>query len=111
MHTCNVKVLPSILVFGGWRGELTIDDDGLTIVDAEGGRRLAIRPDAIKRASFNGNNGLWVLTPTEGTRIRFQTAGWLLSGDRTPAGKSAAKEANPLIKALFREHGVRVFGL
>lgn len=107
MHTSRVKVLPRILIVGGRTAELTIDDDSLTIASATGGRLLVIRADEVKRASFNGNNGLWVITPKDGDRIRFQSSGWLISADRSPAGK----QANVLLRNMLRSHGVRVFGL
>ncbi len=105
MHKSSVRVLPSVLIVGGWRGELTIHGDILTIQSPEGDKNLVIDVKNIKRTSFNSMNGLWAFRLKEGGKVIFQSAGGLLSADRTPAGKAA----NEQIRALLAKHSVRGF--
>jgi hypothetical protein len=107
MHKSTVRVVPSVLVFGGWKGELSIDGDVLTIDSLDGTRHLSVDVKDIKRTSFNSNNGLWVFRLKDGGRIRMQSAGLLLSADRSPAGKAA----NDQISALLARHHVRGFSV
>jgi hypothetical protein len=106
MHTSTVKVVPHGVVLGGWKGRLTIDDDVITVHGPDG-RHLSIDPRNVKRSSFNGNNGLWVFRLHDGTKVRIQSAGRLLSADRSQAGKAA----NDHLRELLARQGVRVFGL
>jgi hypothetical protein len=107
IHKSKVKVLPGWVVFGGWRGELTIDGDLIRIAGANHSRTLEIDVRQIKRASFNSNNGLWAIRCKDGRRVRFQSAGTLLSADRSDAGQ----QANELITGLLEQHNIRHFGV
>jgi plasmid stability protein len=107
MHKSKAKVLPGLMVFGGWRGELTIDGDLIRIDSADHSRSLEIDVREIKRASFNSNNGLWAIRLKDGRRARFQSAGTILSADRTEAGQ----QTNDVISALLKQHKVRHFGV
>lgn len=107
MHKSKAKVLPGLMVFGGWRGELSIDGDLIRIDSADRSRNLEIDVREIKRASFNSNNGLWAIRFKDGRRARFQSAGTILSADRTEAGQ----QTNELITTLLRQHKIRHFGV
>jgi hypothetical protein len=107
MHTSTVRVVPSILVFGGWKGELRIDDDVLTIEGVGAGKHLSVDVKDVTGTSFNSNNGLWVFRLGDGSKLRMQSAGRLLSTDRSPAGKAA----NEMIKTLLARHNVRGFSV
>jgi hypothetical protein len=107
MHKSKAKVLPGLMVFGGWRGELTVDGDLIRIDSADHSRILEIDVREIKRASFNSNNGLWAIRLKDGRRARFQSAGTILSADRTEAGQ----QTNDVISALLKQHKVRHFGV
>jgi hypothetical protein len=107
MHKSRAKVLPGLMVFGGWRGELSIDGHLIRIDSADRARSLEIDVRSIKRASFNSNNGLWAIRFKDGRRARFQSAGTILSADRTEAGR----QTNDLITALLRQHKIRYFGV
>ncbi|WP_432874893.1 hypothetical protein ACQPYH_23035 [Kribbella sp. CA-245084] len=107
IHKSKVKVLPGWVVFGGWRGELSIDGDLIRITGADHTRSLEIDVRQIKRASFNSNNGLWAIRCKDGTRVRFQSAGTVLSADRSEAGE----QTNQLITALLKQHKIRHFGV
>jgi hypothetical protein len=67
------------------------------------GQQVSIDVKNLKGSSFNSNNGLWVFKLRDGTKVRMQSAGRLLSADRSPAGRSA----NERIRALLADHGVR----
>ena len=95
------------MVFGGWRGELSIDGDLIRIAGADHSRTLEIDVRQIKRASFNSNNGLWAIRCKDRRRIRFQSAGTLLSADRSQAGQ----QTNDLIIALLKQHKIRYLGV
>ncbi len=95
------------MVFGGWRGELSIDGDLIRIDSADHARSLEIDVRSIKRASFNSNNGLWAIRFKDGRRARFQSAGTIRSANRTEAGR----QTNDLITALLRQHKIRYFGV
>ncbi len=107
MHKSRAKVLPGLMVFGGWRGELTIDGDLIRIDSTDRNRSLEIDVRDVKRASFNSNNGLWAIRFKDGRRARFQSAGTILSADRTEAGQ----HTNELISALLKQHRIRHFGV
>jgi hypothetical protein len=64
-----------------------------------------IDTQAVKRWSFNGNNGLWVFRMKDGRKVALQSAGGLLSADRTPAGRATNKQ----IQALLRSHAAGGF--
>jgi hypothetical protein len=89
IHQSKAKVLPGWVVFGGWRSDLTIDGDLSRIAAADHSRTLEIDVRRIKRASFNSNNGLWAIRCKDGRRVRFQSAGTILSADRSDAGRPA----------------------
>jgi hypothetical protein len=103
----NVRVVPSVLVFGGWKGTVEIDGDLATIDSLDHSKQLVIDFVQVKRASFNSNNGLWVFRLKTGERIRVQSAGSLLSADRSPAGR----DTNDAISTLLNKHGVRGFSV
>ena len=105
MQRSAVKVVPTGLVLGGWKGDLTIDGDVLSVDGRDQSQHVAIDVKDVKSISFNSNNGLWVFKLQDGTKVRMQSAGRLLSADRSPAGKAA----NDRIQALLAEHGVRGF--
>ncbi|MDX6241356.1 MAG: hypothetical protein QOG10_6180 [Kribbellaceae bacterium] len=107
MQRSKVRVVPSVVAFGGWKGELTIDGDVLTIDSLDGSKHLAIDVKQVKRTSFNSNNGLWVFKLRDGSRIRMQSAGLLLSADRTSAGRAA----NDQIGELLAKHQVSGFSV
>ncbi len=107
MHTSRVKVLRGPITFGGWKGRLTLDGDLMTVEGDEVGRSLVISLADVKRASYNSNNGLWAFRFHDGKRLWIQSAGGLLSADRTPAGH----ETNRLITDRLAHHRVRLFGV
>lgn len=107
MHKSTAKVIAGPLVFGGWKGELSIDGDVVRIEGADPDRSVVIDIREVKRDSFNSNNGLWVIRFKDGRRVRFQSAGAILSADRSAAGRTA----NDMITALLAQHNVRHFGV
>ena len=107
MHTSTVKILRGPVTFGGWTGRLTIDGDTMTIEGTRADRSLVVSLADVKRASFNSNNGLWAFRLHGGKRLWIQSAGGLLSADRTPAGR----RTNELIGDRLAHHGVRFFGV
>jgi hypothetical protein len=107
MHTSKVKVLRGPIAFGGWKGRLTLDGDTMSVAGDEPGRSLVISLVEVKRASYNSNNGLWAFRLRDGRRLWIQSAGGLLSADRTAAGD----ETNRLIADRLAQHRVRVFGV
>jgi hypothetical protein len=107
MHKSKAKVVSGFLVFGGWKGELSIDGDIVRIDAVDHSQSLVIDIREIKRASYNSNNGLWSLRFKNGRRARFQSAGGLLSADRTEAGRVS----NELVRDLLQRHGARFFGV
>jgi len=107
MYKSSVKVVPTGSVLGGWKGDLTIDGDVLTVDGRDPSQHVSIDAKDVKSSSFNSNNGLWVFKLQDGTKVRMQSAGRLLSADRSPAGKAA----NDRIRALLADHGVRGFHL
>lgn len=98
-----VRVVASTFIVGGWRGELTIDGDVLKIVSDDGAKTISIDVKNLKRTGFNSNNGLWVFTLNDGGKVRFQSAGLMLSADRSEAGR----QANTQIRALLIKHKVK----
>jgi hypothetical protein len=104
MHTSRARVVSVPLAVGGWKGELSIEDDLVRIAAAGGGKELSVDLGQVKRASFNSMNGLWVFRLNDGRRVRFQSAGGLMSADRSPAGR----ETNDLIRGRLGQHGVRL---
>ncbi|MFI7068397.1 hypothetical protein ACIBL3_45940 [Kribbella sp. NPDC050124] len=107
MHTSSVKVLRGPITFGGWRAQLTVNGDLLTIEGDGAGRSLVVSLAEVKRASFNSSNGLWSFRLKDGRRVWIQSAGGLLSADRTAAGH----ETNERIADRLAALQVRVFGL
>ncbi|MFI5706469.1 hypothetical protein [Kribbella sp. NPDC051620] len=107
MHSSRVRVVSWPIVFGGWKGELTFDGDVVRIDGGAGGRSVEINIGEVTRASFNSSNGLWAMRCKSGRRIRFQSAGGLLSADRTAAGR----ETNDQLWALLRKHKVKHFSV
>lgn len=103
MHTSKARVVSLPLAVGGWKGELSIDDD-LVRIAAAGGKELSFDLGQVKRASFNSMNGLWALRLNDGRRVRFQSAGGVMSADRSPAGQ----QTNELIRSRLAQHGVRL---
>ncbi|WP_460663294.1 hypothetical protein [Kribbella swartbergensis] len=101
-----VKVLRGPITFGGWKAQLILDGDLMTIDGAETGRSMVVSLDEVKRASFNSTNGLWSFRLRDGRRLWIQSSGSLLSADRTPAGR----QANELITDRLTHHRVRVLG-
>jgi hypothetical protein len=99
----EVRVLPTSLVVGGWRGELTISGDVLTVVSEDGSKKVSIDAKELKRGAFNSNNGLWIFHLKNGKKVRLQSAGVLLSADRSDAGR----QANTDIRALMQKHKVK----
>jgi hypothetical protein len=51
IHKSKVKALPGWVVFGGWRGELSIDGDLIHVTGADHSRSLEIDVRQIKPAS------------------------------------------------------------
>jgi hypothetical protein len=102
-----VKVLRGPITFGGWKAQLILNGDLMTIEEGATGRSLVLNLAEVRRASFNSNNGLWALRLHDGRRFWMQSSGGLLSADRTPAGH----ETNRLIADRLAQHRVRVFGL
>lgn len=98
----KVRVPKTSTVFGGWKGTITIEGDVMRIVGDEASRSLEIDVSAMKRYSFNGRNGLWAFRMKDGRKLCLQSAGVLLSADRSPAGR----ETNEQIKALLRKYGL-----
>lgn len=96
-------MLATSLVVGGWRGELTISGDVLTVVSEDGEKSVSIDAKELKRGAFNSNNGLWIFHLKNGKKVRLQSAGVLLSADRTDAGRAANSE----IRELMRKHNVK----
>lgn len=106
MHTSKVRVVSLPVAFGGWKGVLSVDGDLVQIKAREGTSELSFDLAQVKRASFNSTNGLWSFRLHDGQRLRFQSAGGLLSADRTDAGE----QTNELIHERLSKHGVRVLG-
>lgn len=104
MHTSKARVVSVPLAVGGWKGELSIDDDLIRIAAAGGAKEVSVDLGQVKRASFNSMNGLWAFRLKDGRRVRFQSAGGLMSADRSPAGH----QTNELIRARLAQHGVRL---
>jgi hypothetical protein len=101
----TVKVLPSLFVVGGWKGEISISGDIMNIVGEDPAKKVTIDAKNLKRAGFNGANGLWIFTLKSGGKIRLQGSGSMLSADRTQAGW----ETNAKIGELLRKHGIKGF--
>jgi len=106
MHTSTVKVLRGPITFGGWKAQLVLNGDLMTIQGTGTGRSMVVSLAEVKRASFNSNNGLWAFRLRDGKRLWIQSSGALLSADRTAAGR----ETNALINERLAHHSVRVFG-
>ena len=107
MHTSNVKILRGPITFGGWKAQLVLDGDTMTIEGHEAGRSMVVNLAEVKRASFNSNNGLWAFRLKDGSRMWMQSSGGLLSADRTAAGR----EMNEFIADRLVHLHVRVFGV
>lgn len=103
----KVRVTRNAVAFGGWKGLLEIDGDVLRVVGEDPGNHLEIDCSQVKRCSFNSNNGLWAMRMKDGRKLYLQTAGVILSADRSPAGR----EANESISQLLAKHGVRGFSV
>jgi hypothetical protein len=106
MHTSNAKILRGPITFGGRKVRLSLEGDAITLEGADG-EPVIVDLTEVKRASFNSNNGLWAFRFRDGRRLWLQSAGGLLSADRTPAGQ----ETNRLIADCLAHHRVRVFGV
>jgi len=94
-----------MIAFGGWKGLLEIDGDVLKVVGEEPQNTLEIDCSAVKRCSFNSNNGLCVFRMKAGDKHYLQTSGSILSADRSPEGRAT----NAVIAQLLASHGVRRF--
>ncbi len=105
MHTSRVSMLRGVSVFGGEPASIHIDGDQITFEAQAGESALTFEASGIKRGSFNPSNGMWVLRLKDGRKVKFQSAGGMLSADRTPEGK----ETNRLLQELMRAHGARRF--
>lgn len=105
MHTSKARVVSIPLAIGGWRGSLSIEGDLVRIEAPDGTKELSLDLGQVKRASLNSNNGLWSFRLKDGQRVRFQSAGTLMSADRTGAGR----QTNDAIKECLARHGVRLF--
>jgi hypothetical protein len=103
----KVRVPRNASVFGGWKGLLEIDGDVLRVVGEDPANNLEGDCSQVKRCSFNSYNGLWALRMRDGRKLYLQTAGLILSADRTPAGRAVNKS----IKQLLAKHGVRRFSV
>lgn len=101
----NVRVPGGAVVFGGWKGLLEIDGDVLRVVGQNPANHLEVDCSQVKRCSFNWINGLWALRMKDGRKLSLQTAGLILSADRSSAGWAA----NRSIKQLLANHGVHRF--
>ena len=113
-HRCRVPLLnPKVrvpsnaLALGGWKGQMEIVGDVLRIVGENPANRLQIDCSAVKRCSFNSNNGLWAIRMKDGKKFYLQTSGRLLSADRSQAGR----EATGSIAELLAKHEVRGFSV
>ncbi len=93
--------------FGGWKGVLEKDGDVLRVVGKDSANHLEVDCSQVKRYSFNRINGLWALRMKDGRKICLQTAGLILSADRSPAGRAT----NRSIKQLLAKHGARRFSI
>jgi hypothetical protein len=107
MHTSKARVVSLPVAFGGWKGTLSIHDDLVRIESPNGAKQVSLDLGQVKRASFNSNNGLWVFRLEDGRRVRFQSAGLLLSADRTEAGQ----QTNEAIQERLRHHRIRLLGI
>ena len=103
--TSKVRVPSTFWALGGWKGSLTVDGDVLRVTGEDPSKSLDIDCTQIKRYSFNGRNGLWAFRMKDGRKLYLQTSGFILSADRSPAGR----EANAEISQLLRKRGVRRF--
>lgn len=100
----RVRVCKGPLVFVGWKGTLTIDGELLRIVGDDPAKTLIIDAREVKRASYNGMNGLWAMRlRNKGGRVNVQCGGSLLSSDRAAGNEVATK-----IAELLRENKVRI---
>jgi hypothetical protein len=86
--------VPGSLVGGGFR-------------DDRNGYTMHTSTAKILRAPYNATNGLWAFRFRDGRRLRLQSAGGLLSAERTPAGR----QSTSLIADRLIHHNVRVFGV
>ena len=99
--TATVKVLRTSLVFGGWKGSLDIRGGVLHITGVDPSQRLNVDTTEVKRYSYNGNNGLWVIRMKDGTKLRLQTSGAMMSADRSAAGKAATEAIHDLLSKTY----------
>jgi hypothetical protein len=71
------------------------------------GRSVVIDVRELKRASFNSNNGLWIIRFKDGRRVRFQSAaGAMLSADRSEAGRATNDVIRRCWSSTIRHFGV-----
>jgi hypothetical protein len=94
----KVRVTRGPVSFGGWKGQLEIVGNVLHIVGDDPANYLDIDCAQVKRYSFNSNNGLWALRMRDGRKLYVQTSGFLLSADRSEAGKAATRSISSLLK-------------
>jgi hypothetical protein len=107
MHSSSTaKILRAPITFGGQKVRLTLDGDAMTLDGAMTGRTIVDLAE-VTRASYNSTNGLWAFRFRDGRRLWLQSAGGLLSADRSPAGR----QSNSLIADRLIHHNVRVFGV
>lgn len=101
----RVRVPKTAMAFGGWKGHLRIDGSVLRIVGNDSAQQFNIDLAAVKRHSFNSNNGLWAFRMNDGRKLYLQTSGLFLSADRSGAGWDTTRT----IAEILAQHGKRGF--
>jgi len=103
----KVRVPRHAIALGGWKGSLDIDGDVLRVTGEDPANQLEVDCAQVKRCSFNSRNGLWAFRMQDGRKVYLQTAGLILSADRSPAGRAA----NESIRQILRRRGVSPFSV
>lgn len=101
----KVRVPRTGIAYGGWKGLMRAEGDLISVIGDEPSHRLEIDPAQVMRCSFNSRNGLWAFRLKDGRKYYLQTAGRILSADRSHAGHAA----NEWIHDLLVKHEVLVF--
>lgn len=73
--TAKVRVPSNSVVLGDWKGRLKFGEEVIRVLGDDPTKCLEIDPAAVKRCSFNSNNGLWVFRIQDGKKVHLQTLG------------------------------------
>ncbi len=105
--TAKVRVPSNSVALGGWKGRLEFAEDVIRVLGDDPTKCLEIDPAAVKRCSFNSNNGLWAFRMKDGKKVHRQTSGIILSADRSAEGKAATARFG----ALLAKHNIPGFSI